>query len=849
MRFAVAAHLYGRMGARVVPLHSVSGGACSCAKGTDCPSAGKHPRIPDWVAQATSDTAQIAEWAGRWPDSNVGLAAGEEFWALDVDGERGAASLAALEAEHGPLPATPRAETGSGGAHYLFEPPDFAISNSASKVGPGLDVRGPGGQIVVAPSVTRAGRYRWIVPPWEVQPANAPTWLLELVRRAQAPQHPRLSLVPALPRLSFPPATPEDLAAAATALELHGPAIEGHGGDEHTFKAGAILTHDWALTDVEAWPLFCDWNDTCQPPWELTELRTKLNNGAKYGERPYGCARPISAHAFAKLEVGKWRAQGAREESIPALLEPICEFMRRGVSAHDRTAVEQFLNGETGWKARQLNLPRAVDPKEIAEREGRRAKFEGGDLALIDPKDPLPTARRFLRSQADAEGLSKLVRWQAGWWEARGTHYAPQTEELVRADLYAFAEGKRDVVSGAPIKPDRNLIETTQHALVAAASLNVKSAPAWRQREPGDHPADEILAFTNGLLHIPTRAFIPATRRFFGLNVVGFAFDQNAARPAQWIQFLEELWANDSESIETLQEFAGLALTGDTSFQKLFLLVGPKRSGKGTIARVLTELVGVDNVTAPTLNGIGQHFGLESLIAKQLAVISDARLSSRTDLGAVTENLLRISGEDTISVPRKHRDDWTAKLLTRFLVISNELPGFIDQSGALASRFIVFRLTQSFLGKEDRSLTQRLLSELPGILLWALDGLDRLRARGYFRQPAAALDMVKQLENLASPIKSFVAERCELSPSASVEISSLYTSWIGWCQEQGNERPGTKPMFGKHLSAAFPELKITQPRVNGARERHYEGITLLARAGTREDPLRDPSSDQFKEIT
>jgi putative DNA primase/helicase len=86
-----------------------------------------------------------------------------------------------------------------------------------------------------------------------------------------------------------------------------------------------------------------------------------------------------------------------------------------------------------------------------------------------------------------------------------------------------------------------------------------------------------------------------------------------------------------------------------------------------------------------------------------------------------------------MSVPRKHQRDYTAKLSTRFLVISNEVPAFFDQSGALASRFIVLRLTQSFFGREDRGLEDRLRAELPGILLWALAGLDRSARTGSIR--------------------------------------------------------------------------------------------------------------------
>ena len=155
------------------------------------------------------------------------------------------------------------------------------------------------------------------------------------------------------------------------------------------------------------------------------------------------------------------------------------------------------------------------------------------------------------------------------------------------------------------------------------------------------------------------------------------------------------------------------------------MLVGPKRSGKGTIGRVTRRLLGVRNVCGPTLANIGEQFGLSVLIGKSVAIIADARISGRTDTAVITERLLSISGEDTLSIPRKYLPDWTGKLPTRFMLMTNELPRIEDVSGALASRFLVLMLTRSFFGEEDTGLFERLIPELPGILNWALEGRDR----------------------------------------------------------------------------------------------------------------------------
>src|SRR5262249_12040822 len=149
------------------------------------------------------------------------------------------------------------------------------------------------------------------------------------------------------------------------------------------------------------------------------------------------------------------------------------------------------------------------------------------------------------------------------------------------------------------------------------------------------------------------------------------------------------------------------------------MILGPKRSGKGTIVRVQRALLGAQNTCAPTLSSLGLPFGLQPLLGKTLATITDARLSGRTDLAQVTERLLSVSGEDEQTVDRKHLPSLTVHLPVRFMILTNELPRLKDSSGALVGRLVILRQTQSWYGQEDRTLTTRLLEELPGILRWA----------------------------------------------------------------------------------------------------------------------------------
>ena len=132
------------------------------------------------------------------------------------------------------------------------------------------------------------------------------------------------------------------------------------------------------------------------------------------------------------------------------------------------------------------------------------------------------------------------------------------------------------------------------------------------------------------------------------------------------------------------------------------------------------------------------------------------------------------------------------KLPTRFMFLSNELPRLNDASGALAGRFVILRLTQSFYDQEDPHRTDKLLSELPGILNWAIEGWRRLRERGHFVQPQSVSETVQELEDLASPVRAFVRQKCVVDPGHRISVDDLYAAWGTWCESEGRKSVSTK---------------------------------------------------------
>ncbi len=212
------------------------------------------------------------------------------------------------------------------------------------------------------------------------------------------------------------------------------------------------------------------------------------------------------------------------------------------------------------------------------------------------------------------------------------------------------------------------------------------------------------MSVANGLLDVGRASCSSTTPRFFNATSVPFDFDPTRPTPGAGSRSSTELWADDPasrpDSIHALQEWFGYVICGRLDLHKILLIVGPTRAGKGVIARTLGQLVGTENVAGPTLSSLSGDFGLAPLLGKSLAVVSDARLNGR-GAHVVVERLLSICGEDTLTVNRKYRDQWTGKLPARLMLCSNELPQLGDASMAIAGRFVPLLLTDSCYGRED----------------------------------------------------------------------------------------------------------------------------------------------------
>ena len=279
-----------------------------------CAPRSKVPRLKGWQALAKSDLATIQQWAAKYPVCNWAVLTGSDsgVFVLDVDGEKGRASLAMLEAQHGPLPDTLSSRTGrvDGGEHRWFKyPSDREIRGNAGRLGNGLDVRATGGYVIVPPSIHETGQpYQWAEPLRPV--VDAPAWLIELL-------------------------TDETGKLRVTAAVGFGILTEGNRNDGLARYGGALRRKGAELAELEQKLLSYNARH-CQPPLEEKEV---LKIAASMTRYPVGGPDPLElAWRAAQSDSPQTRTaqfmrlcihlQSARpEQSIALPIERIGELM------------------------------------------------------------------------------------------------------------------------------------------------------------------------------------------------------------------------------------------------------------------------------------------------------------------------------------------------------------------------------------------------------------------------------------------------------------------------------------------------------------------------------------------
>jgi putative DNA primase/helicase len=418
-------------------------------------------------------------------------------------------------------------------------------------------------------------------------------------------------------------------------------------------------------------------------------------------------------------------------------------------------------------------------------------------IALPSPNDPGSVAAKLLA----AYGLGgQLLHWRGDFYRYSGRHWESWSKkeitrwvrEATENAVYFSVDKRSGETKPYPWSPTTRKVNEVLEAMIYKAYRD--------DALESDDYQDGLVSFSNGVFAKHNGRLFEHSSTRFNLHSLSTSFNPIAKCP-EWLKFLDSTLDGDPDRILLLQQWFGYIIFGDSRLHKILVLWGAPRSGKGTILRTLTDLLGEKFVTSPRLATIGKEFGLKEFIGKPLATMCDVKWDTLNS--NIEEILLTISGGDKIHVNRKYMDPWEGYLPTRIVMASNDMPNFANTSGALGNRMVVLRFLNSFQGREDLGLGDKLKSELAGIFNWALVGWKSLVDGDMKFSRSRICDSAhREILRGASPVMSFLEDKC--AKGGSVSLREVYNAYETWRELKRMREASGEPAFSRAIQSAYP---------------------------------------------
>lgn len=334
-----------------------------------------------------------------------------------------------------------------------------------------------------------------------------------------------------------------------------------------------------------------------------------------------------------------------------------------------------------------------------------------------------------------------------------------------------------------------------------------------------EHENPNEICVANGILNLENKELTPHTPTKIFLQKISYNYNPEAQCP-KIQQFLSEVLS--SEDIPTLQEFIGFTLYRKYTFKKSAIFIGERDTGKTTTIKLIINLIGLENCSGESLHRIiADKFSAINLYGKLLNFYDDLSFQDLKDVG----NFKIICGGGVISGEHKFGNRFQFYNYAKLLFATNKVSGVKDSDDeAYYSRWLPFFFENQFdknNPQTNRTIIKQLTSteEMEGLLVWAIEGLERLQTQGYFTNEQTPQQIKELMEINSDSLSKFFIEVTEREDGSWISKEELYNGYSLWSQQEKVGRH-TKDKFGKTLVKKLPFAIESQKEWNGKKGVH-----------------------------
>ena len=313
--------------------------------------------------------------------------------------------------------------------------------------------------------------------------------------------------------------------------------------------------------------------------------------------------------------------------------------------------------------------------------------------------------------------------------------------------------------------------------------------------------ADQLKYFTmnNGLFNVTDKELIAHTPDIFTNNLLPYDYDHKAKCP-RFIEFLSEVFENDTEIIQFIQEAIGYGFHKEINTPAIFFLIGNGSNGKSVLIDTITSLYGAENTCTVSLNKFTNEYYLLELQEKLINISSE---TPNKTLGN-SDIIKAVVAGDWVTGREPYTKPVQFKPYAKHFFAMNEAPCLDDNSHGMWRRVypIVFPHTFTEIDK-DVHLTAKLAKELPGIFNWALDGYYRLKEQNFEFSKARSMKVSKDsYKSESDSVYAFTKAMFGPMEKNTVRFSTVYQQYERFCFENGHSDHVKKSEFKKKLQTA-----------------------------------------------
>ena len=319
-------------------------------------------------------------------------------------------------------------------------------------------------------------------------------------------------------------------------------------------------------------------------------------------------------------------------------------------------------------------------------------------------------------------------------------------------------------------------------------------------------PDDMLLNTQNGYLNLTSGEQLePDKSKMFSM-IADSELTENQ-RPDVWLDFLNDIFNYDQETISFIQRAVGYSLTGSTREQVMFILHGKGRNGKSLFIETIRSILGsyTDNIQAKTLmvkRGDTINNDVAKLQGVRLVTSSEPSEGFRFDEGLIKQ----LTGGDTVTARFLYGEEFNFDPKFKIWVTTNHKPIVRGTDDGIWRRLLLVPFeVQIPEEKVDKDLKYKLLREAPAILNWAVEGCLEWQRNG-LQVPERISKASEGYRKEMDVREQFIDDECIVSEGERVGASEIFKVYKEWADETGAYKMN-KNKFGVKMKEKFKSKK------------------------------------------